>query len=143
MASDQLCLFVVTNQCPLCASVFADKVTAQHHVANSLAKGRCNTDMGFKEVTVCEPCSLVCPFHKVTGLDGLSICSFEATHLSQLQSHIAQHLGNDATNFDQFELVLKDRENTPRVAVNIQSKSKRARNDKTDIPPFSEITAGR
>ena len=32
------CLFTVTNQCCICMSVFADKVTAQHHVNSSIKR---------------------------------------------------------------------------------------------------------
>jgi len=88
-------LVVVTNQCCMCRSVFADKITTQHHVKNSLSKGRCCADRGYKCSKPVEPDSLKCPFSQIGTVNNIPMCQFEAKHLSQLQDHIMEHLQQD------------------------------------------------
>ena len=43
-------IITITNQCCLCSSVFADRVTAQHHLSNSLTKGVCKADNNYRKI---------------------------------------------------------------------------------------------
>ena len=79
----------ITNQCIICKSVFASKVSAQHHLSNALITGSCQTDLGFKATEPVCPSSLVCPLSLFN--DG-TCCQYEAPDLSTLQSHIVEHL---------------------------------------------------
>ena len=42
-------LATITNQCCLCSSLFADRVTAQHHLSNALARGVCKADSNYRK----------------------------------------------------------------------------------------------
>ena len=78
---------VCTNQCPVCGSVFSKVLDAQRHLTNAYLKGRCVIDRSVTSKWPREPESYECPMAQ------FGTCIYRATHLAQLQSHIAsQHI---------------------------------------------------
>ena len=73
---------VVSNQCPLCMSVLADKVAAQHHALNAIREGRCWLDRNMVEHRLIKTDNLDCPK-----------CEYQAISFAKLQQHIrTQHI---------------------------------------------------
>lgn len=68
---------VITNQCPVCATVLASRRAATHHLIAALKSGRCRCDATLQSWDLVQPTSLDCPF-----------CEWEAGHLALLQQHI-------------------------------------------------------
>eukprot|EP00974_Lingulodinium_polyedra_P023863 2310037-Lingulodinium_polyedra.AAC.1 len=73
----------VTNQCPICSSVFHHRTGAKRHVNNSMRLQRCMTDGSTKIGGADEPRTLDCPD---------PTCDKVFTHLASLQGHIREHL---------------------------------------------------
>ena len=55
-----LASFVMTNQCPWCASVFASRAPAMQHVRGAFASGTCSPDWGFLQTEVIDFDSVQC-----------------------------------------------------------------------------------
>ena len=83
-------MFVLTNQCPYCASTFLTREIAMDHVARALAKGECRVDQS----------AYFTPVHELERNRCL-YCSAEFNALEALQSHLAQEhsLGPPPTSF--------------------------------------------
>ena len=72
-------MFVLTNQCPYCASTFLTREIAMDHVARALAKGECRVDQSV----------YFTPVHELERNRCL-YCSAEFNAFEALQSHLAQ-----------------------------------------------------
>ena len=70
---------VITNQCPICSVVLADRSTAQHHVVAAIQKGRCHKHRNMLQYPILEPKNLQCP---------IALCAQKFQTLRQLQTHI-------------------------------------------------------
>ena len=70
---------VITNQCPICGVILADKLTAQHHVATSIQRECCRPNMNRFHHSLVAPKPLQCP---------IRLCSQVFQELRHLQTHI-------------------------------------------------------
>ena len=70
---------VVTNQCPVCSMVLADRLTAQHHLVNAVRTKRCRPNLNKFHHPLIVPTELKCPFQ---------LCSESFSQLKHLQTHI-------------------------------------------------------
>ena len=81
---------IVPNQCCVCMSVFSDSATAQPHLANAFARGRCRADAGYKKCVVCL-LSLCLLFPDSTPKR--AVCDYAVMiRMDDLQRHVRTHL---------------------------------------------------
>ena len=73
-------ILVVTNQCPLCHSIFASRSIAINHTRAAVNTGTCKADQGLRLHTLQEPAELVC-----------QLCEEHFRDVPSLQRHLVTH----------------------------------------------------